>query len=149
MSGTELRQTEADALLGLAKIKVDDAQWRYPGVAGKIAVPLVSQDKRENFLLDIKRGRIKLIKGKYQVRARNVIILARLDFGGPFHRNPDGQDIPCPHLHLYREGHGLGWAIPVPLQSFPDIDDRWKTLHDFMRFCNVVDPPRIIKGLYV
>lgn len=148
MSSVSLTQAEADALLALPKVKENDREWQYDGNKVKLSIPLLSQDKRETFLLDIERRQIKL-KGKYQTRVRTTIILARLDFGGAPHRNPDGQDIPYPHLHLCREGYGAGWAMPVPAIDFPDLDDRWKLLHDFMRYCHVVDPPTIIRGLYV
>ena len=60
----------------------------------------------------------------------------RLDYGGPLHRNPDGEEIPCPHLHIYREGYGDKWAVPIPTQDSPNIHDHWQTLQDFMRYCN-------------
>ena len=41
-----------------------------------------------------------LTKGRYQNRARNVVVLLRLDFGGAPPRNPDGSELPCPHLHI-------------------------------------------------
>ena len=71
-------------------------------------------DGREEFLLDIRRARIDLAKGTYQNRGREVVILARLDFGGAPHRNPDGEEIGSPHIHLYREGFGDKWAFPIP-----------------------------------
>lgn len=111
-------------------------------------MPLTSQDKREDFLLDIYRGRIDLLKGTYQNRARQVIVLVRIDFGGAPHRNPDGNEVPCPHLHLYREGFGDKWAVPLPADKFPNIGDLWQTLEDFMLFCNVVDRPVIVRGLF-
>lgn len=148
MSAVSLTQAEADALLALPKVKVDQKEWRYDGNRTKFSIPLLSQDKRENFLLDIERRQIKL-KGKYQTRARTTIILARLDFGGAPHRNPDGQDIPCPHLHIYREGYGDGWAVSLPKIYFPDLVDRWELLQSFIKYCNIVDPPNIIRGLYI
>jgi len=148
MSDITLTQAEADALMAMPKHRQNDDWWDYPGLGGSIAIPLISPDKRENFLLDISRGRIDLSKGKYQNRARQVIILARLDFGGAPHRNPDGKEIPCPHLHIYREGFGHKWAIPLPNAHFPSTTDLWQTLQDFMQFCNVVKPPAIQKGLF-
>jgi len=149
MADIELTQIEADALIALPKVKVDNNTYDYPGTGGSLIVSLTSQDKRESFLLDISRGRIELRKGKYQMRGHQIIVLARLDFGGPPHRNPDGVDIPCPHLHLYREGFGDKWAVPVPADRFPNLGDLWQTLVDFMGYCNVVDPPDIQRGLYV
>lgn len=148
MAEINLTQSEADALIAMEKLRVDDTRWDYPGLGGSISVPLISNDKRENFLLDVSRGKIDLLKGTYQNRSRQVIILVRLDFGRKPHRNPDGEEIPSPHLHIYREGYGDKWAIPVPADRFPNISDLWWTLDDFMQFCNIVDPPLIDKGLF-
>lgn len=149
MPEIDITQTEADGLLAMPKVRFDDNQYAYPGTGGAVSIPLLSQDKRENFLLDISRGRIELLKGKYQARARQVVVLARLDFGGPPHRNPDDQEIACPHLHIYREGFGGKWAFPVPPAAFSNMDDLWQTLGDFMRYCNIVEPPLIERGLFV
>lgn len=148
MTTTDLLQSEADALIALAKVKVSDDPHDYPGTGGSLTVPLMSQDKREEFILDIYRGRIDLLKGTYQNRARQVIVLVRIDFGGAPHRNPDGAEVPCPHLHLYREGFGDKWAQPLPVDKFPNVGDLWQTLEDFMDFCNVVDRPAIVRGLF-
>ena len=148
MPDIQLTQAEADALLILEKHRADDSTYEYPGLGGSIRVPLVSSDKRESFILDVTRSQINLAKGTYQNRARSVIILARLDFGGAPHRNPDDQEIPCPHLHLYREGYGDKWAVPAPVANFPNIGDHWQTLSDFMRFINVTVAPDIQRGLF-
>ena len=143
-----ISQAEADTLIVTLKVKVNDDPYDYPAGGGSIIVPLTSQDRREQFLLDISRARIDLQKGKYQNRARQVIVLVRLDFGGAPHRNPDDHEVPCPHLHLYREGHGDKWAFPVPADNFSNLPDLWQTLQDFMGFCNVIDPPAINRGLF-
>ena len=67
-------------------------------------------------------------------------MLARLDYGGPPHRNPDGAEIGSTHLHLYREGYGDRWAYEPPQGAFIDLGDRWRTFQDFLRFCSVVGP---------
>ena len=148
MAEINLTQSEADALIAMEKIKVDDSRWDYPDLGGSLCIPLISKDKRENFMLDISRGKIDLLKGKYQNRARQIIILVRLDFGGQPHQNPDEKEIPSPHLHIYREGYGDKWAYPVSSGEFKNIDDLQETLYDFMRFCNVVDFPNIQFGLF-
>jgi hypothetical protein len=99
-------------------------------------------------LLDVTRGQIKLTKATYQNRARQAIVLMRLDLDGPPHRNPDDQEIPCPHLHVYREGYGDKWAIPAPIDRYPDVQDLFSTFAAFMRHCNITDVPRIQKGLF-
>jgi len=148
MAEIDLTQAEADALIAMEKHRVDDQRHEYPSLGGFITVPLQSADKREHFLLDISRGRIDLLKGKYQDRSRQIVVLVRLDFGGAPHRNPDGQEIPCPHLHVYREGFGDKWAGPVPTDNFPNPANPWRTLDDFMRYCNITQPPIIEKGLF-
>lgn len=136
-------QAEADRLFAMQKVRVDDSQHRYPHAGGQLNIPLKSVDKKEEFMLDITRSRIVVAKGGLQNRARQTIILARLDFGGQPHRNPDGAEIASPHLHLYREGYGDKWAFPVNVDEFPNADDMWSALQDFMRYCNIVNPPVI------
>lgn len=148
MAEINLTQDEADLLVAMKKYKVNDERWDYPGLGGSISIPLISENKRENFILDIYRGRIDLLKGTYQNRSRQVVVLVRLDFGGQPHRNPDQQEVPSPHLHLYREGFGDRWAVPVPLDKFPNMMDLWQTVNDFMVYCNVVDQPNLSKGLF-
>jgi hypothetical protein len=57
MALTDLLQAEANALIALAKVKINDEPYDYPGTGGSLVVPLTSQDKREEFLLNIYRGR--------------------------------------------------------------------------------------------
>lgn len=148
MAEINLTQAEADALIAREERRIDDARWNYPGLGGSISIPLVSSDNRENFLLDIGRGRIDLLKGTYQNRSRQVIVLVRLDFGGQPHRNPDDEEITSPHLHRYREGYGDKWAVPTPAAMFSNVSDMWQTLEDFMRLCNIIEPPLIDRGLF-
>ncbi|MDI6736267.1 MAG: hypothetical protein QME42_08790 [bacterium] len=148
MSDINLSQSEADALIAMDKVKVDSQIWDYPVFGEQISIPLVSKNKRENFILDISRGRIDLLKGTYQNRARQIIVLIRLDFGGQPHRNPDGEEISSPHLHIYREGYGDKWAMPIPANQFSNISDLWQTLQEFMGYCNITDIPNIKRGLW-
>jgi hypothetical protein len=148
MADLNLTQAEADALIAMEKHRVDEDRHPFPMAGDSLVLPLQSPDKREQFLLDISRGRIDLLKGKYQERARQVVVLVRLDFGGAPHRNPDDQEIACPHLHLYREGYGDKWAVPAPVGQFRRISNLWGTLEDFMRFCNITQPPHIDRGLF-
>lgn len=68
MADIHLTQSEAEALIAMEKHRLDDERYAYP-TSGSLVVPLQSPDKREQFLLDIRRGRIDLLKGKYQARA--------------------------------------------------------------------------------
>ena len=148
MTELDLTQGEADALIAMEKHRVDDASHTFPA-AGKLTVPLQSPDRKEQFLLDITRGRIDLSKATFQNRARQVFVLVRLDIAGPPHWNPDGVEVPCPHLHIYREGFGDKWALPVPAGLFPRVDDLMATLTDFYAYCRITRPPLIERGLFV
>lgn len=143
-----LSQAEADALFAMEKHRADEQHRRLPDAGGGLTVPLVSADGAEAFHLDISRGRINLQKGKIQNRVRSTIVLARIDFGGAPHRNPDDEEIACPHVHRYREGFGDRWAFPVLPEVFTQPADHWQTLFDFMRFCNITQPPEFDRDLF-
>ena len=142
-----LTQAEANALIAMPKYRENDEVVNFPVLDGSVSIPLVSADKRENFILDISQGQINLTKIKYQNRARQICILVRVEYGGPPHSNPDGSYIPCPHIHLYREGFGDKWALPIPQDKFPDTTDTWQILQCFIKYCNIVTPPQIQRGL--
>lgn len=84
----------------MEKRAADERDWLFPPPGERIAIPLTSLDKRECFMLDITRAQIKLTKATCQNRARTAIILLRLDLDGPPRTNPDGTEVPCPHLHI-------------------------------------------------
>ena len=146
---TDLSQQEADELIQLEKKRIDQTNWRYPQPGGKVSIPLVSLDGKEDFLLDILRGRVDIAKITHQNRCRKVVGLLRLDMGAAPHRNPDGTEIPAPHLHIYREGYGLTWAHPLPSGAFKNPSDPGQTLGDFMEYCRIVDPPTISLALMI
>jgi hypothetical protein len=149
VSVTDLLQAEADMLLAMEKRRIEQKVYRIPLAGGKLSVPLESLDGREDFTLDMWRGRANLLKGTYLHRGRVAVTLARVDFGGSPHRNPDGQEVGVPHLHLYREGYGDKWAYPLPQEHFPDLEDRWNLLMAFLRFCHIVDLPEFERDLLV
>lgn len=148
MADMNLTQAEADALIAMEKHRVNEDRSDFPMEGQSLVLPLQSVDRREQFLLDLSRGRIDLLKVKMQNRGRQVVVLVRLDLGGAPHRNPDGEEISVPHLHLYREGFGDKWAVPVPADRFTNSADAWTTLEEFLRFCNITQPPHIDRGLF-
>lgn len=149
MADINLTQAEADALIGMEKHRVNDDRNQFPMGGEALSLPLQSADRREHFLLDLSRGRIDLAKLKMQNRGRQVVVPVRLELGGAPHRNPDDEEVPAPHLHLYREGYGDKWAFPVPADRFRDTGDVWKTLEDFLSYCNVTQAPHIDRGLFI
>ncbi len=148
MAELDLTQLEADSFIAMEKIRMDDTSHDYPGPGARLTLGLTSRDKREAFILDLSRGRIDLAKGTYQNRARQVIPLVRVDFGGPPHTNPDGEVVQAPHIHVYREGYGDKWASPLPPDRFATTTDAWALLQSFYSFCSIVEPPVIQRGLF-
>jgi hypothetical protein len=148
MADIILTQAEADALIAMEKYHSDEGRHKFPMRGEALSVPLHSADRRENFWLDLSRGRIDLKKVKMQNRGRQVVVLVRLDLGGAPHRNPDDHEVQAPHLHLYREGFGDKWAIPLPADRFRNPADVWATFEDFLQFCNITRPPLIQRELF-
>lgn len=150
MAGIILTQADADDLLRMPKKCVDlNTSYNFPAPGHKLVVPLLSHDEHEHFSLDI--GRHSLVvtsKVSYQHRARHNVILARLDIDGNPHRNPDGAELPCPHLHLYRENYADKWAFPVPPDAFSNLGDLQTVLNEFMAFGTVTIPPKIHLSLW-
>jgi hypothetical protein len=106
MADINLTQAEADALIAMEKHRANEERSDFPMGGQSVVVPLQSEDRREQFLLDLSRGRIDMLKVKLQNRGRQVVVLVRLDLGGAPHRNPDDEEIAAPHLHVYRERSG-------------------------------------------
>lgn len=143
----ELTQQEADALLALEKYYFEANVLKFPDLGGTLRLVLHSLDKREEFNLDITRGKISLEKNTFQTRARKAIVLVRLDILGPPHRNPNGEEVECPHIHLYQEGFGDKWAYPLP-NEFNGIENIYELLDKFMDYCHIVGKPTIERGLF-
>jgi hypothetical protein len=145
LSNTELTQKEADRLLRVEKYRTDDTPFPFPIKGRSLRIPLRSKSGDEEFSLDLYRGTIEIGKNMFQARARKTVILARLDLGGPPHRNPDGKEILCPHIHLYQEGYDDKWAYPLP-PDFHNPKDISRTLDEFMEYCHIVEKPNILRG---
>lgn len=79
LSDILMTQKEADYLLTMEKRRVDDAVIPFPLHGKQIVLHLQSLDLRENFLLDLSRGRRRELRVKLQTRARIEIRLVRLD----------------------------------------------------------------------
>lgn len=138
-----LSQQRSEDLRQMPKIIVDKIPLIFPMADSAIAVNAMSVDGREQFLFDVNRkGKIKLSKCTYQNRHTNIEILLRLDVDGPPHTNPDGEFVPCPHLHVYREGFDDQWAIRLPAE-FTDTTDLVRTFREFLGYCNVMRIPEL------
>ena len=147
MTDTNLTQDEADCLIRMEKHRSNDKLTVFPYPGESVELPLHSLDQQEHFLIDLSRSKIDLAKVKMQNRGRLIIVLVRLDLGGAPHRNPDGEEMPTPHLHIYKEGFGDKWACSVPEEHFSDLSDISGTLDGFLLYCNVTVRPYIEMGL--
>lgn len=148
MSDIILTQQEGDALLQMDKINIGTSEIELPDLGGSIEIKLSANDGHEKFIINFTKYSINLLKRNHQLRCRKVIGLARLDLFGPPHRNPDGEEVGSEHLHLYKEGFDLKWAYEVPANDFTNLQDTHQTLEDFLRYCHVVQPPLLKKGLF-
>lgn len=142
-----LSQPDADDLLGMEKVEPVQDPIYLPDLGGMISVPLYSMDRSEEFKLDVRRNKIRLTKATYQTRSKSVLVLARLDIGGAPHRNPDGHEIACPHIHYYREGYDDKWAVDAT-QLIAACNDNLEILNWFMDRCNIVQKPNFQVGLF-
>lgn len=137
-----LTQTEADALIQMQKTFLQPTAIRLPAGADQShALVGIGSDPRENFLLDLSRGRIRLTKVKYQTRARSIVVLVRLCLDWAPHPNPDGSMVGRNHLHLYREGYAGKWAYELDPKLFPNPADMWDTFARFCHYCNIKPLP--------
>ena len=144
-----LTQQEADALLVLEKYDFSNDEYKFPYLGGTLRLSLQSMDKKETFNLDVTRCYIALEKITFQTRARKAVVLVRLDIDGPPHRNPDGEEIGCPHIHLYREGYGDKWAYPLPDELKCVLDNPYNLLDKFMNYCHIIGKPIIQRELFI
>ena len=140
-----LPQTEADVLIAMAKTFADATVISIPPGADETR-ELIGADPKEQFLLDIWRGTLRLSKFRYQTRGRQVVVLVRLCIEGAPHTNPDGTRLAGSHLHRYREGYDDRWAQQLDARLFPNTSDVWRTFEDFCAYCNVRGVPNFQAG---
>lgn len=57
MADIDITQPEADGLIAMEKKRVDNKEWLFSPPGETIAIPLVSVNKREHFMLDVSRAR--------------------------------------------------------------------------------------------
>ncbi len=67
---SELTQNEIEYLLNLEKNYVGAQKFKYPILGGRLNIQLTSADRNEEFILDITRPHISLLKNTFQNRAR-------------------------------------------------------------------------------
>ena len=143
-----LSEEEIDRLTELTKQFVDHAMINFPNFGQYLERDVISDDGHEKFKLDISRkGKLKSGKCTFQERYAVTDILFRLDIEGPPHENPNGDVVPCPHLHVYREGYADKWAFPLEPAQFSDIGNLMNSFREFLVLCNIHNLPEIQASL--
>ncbi|MCR8961619.1 hypothetical protein O0550_00145 [Brevibacillus halotolerans] len=139
-----LTQQQADNLLQAAKTLINCTHINFPKPGDSLTLEAETSTGNDSFLLDINRkGKISLSKCTLQNRHMRTIILLRVDLVGPPHTNPDLQEIPCPHIHIYREDYMDKWAYPLPEIMPTNISDLGQVLLDFLKYNNITNVPLI------
>ncbi|MGL4941667.1 MAG: DUF6978 family protein [Thermoguttaceae bacterium] len=147
MTNINLSQVDADRLLAMEKHYLEKTVFDFPDRYSRI--PLFSEDKSEEFYFDINRSGIKTTEITFNHRARQVIVLTRLDIDGAPHTNPDGEQLSGSHLHLYREDYQDRYAVELPPEFVRHSGDMLKLFGEMLMFCNVVTKPQTHLMLFV
>lgn len=139
----KLTQEEADTLIALAKDLKSRSPIAFPPMRSSHQVEAQSSTiPPVDFVFDIQRKTLNPAKCTYNTRSSNVILI-RVDIKGPPHGNPDGEEVPCPHIHIYREGYGDKWAYPLENHITTDTSDLVSVLISFLEYNNVTETPEI------
>lgn len=136
-----LSQDDIDYLLALIKVLTDSKGIKIPSPGECLELQVQGKDDKEKFIIDVNRkGTINIKKCTFQTRYHKSIVLLRLDISGSPHRNPNGDIIDCPHLHIFKEGYGTSWAYPINDKIFSDVDNLAQALKDFLLYNHVEEP---------
>jgi hypothetical protein len=85
----------------------------------------------------------------WRILQPGVINLFRIDIEGPPHTNPDSTEVPCPHIHIYKEGYDDKWAYPLASEINTNTDDLVQVLIDFLEYNNIHNPPKVVTQMEV
>jgi len=133
-----LTQEEADILIKVLKSIKDPNLFIFPKHHGQARIDVVSNKTKDQFIVTVNRKTYRISKCSYQERHATGEVLLRLDIDAGIHSNPDDTLVPSPHLHIYREGFGDRWAIPLP-EDFSVTDELDEWLIQFLGYCRIVN----------
>ena len=113
-----------------------------------IAYKLYDKTSRKEFSLDLSRGKMLLVnKKKFQTRyISDPTNLVRLEIDCPPHTNPDGSITSRNHMHIYKEGYDLAWAVDLQdLLPFSkvDLNNYTEVFYAFCKYCNIITDDNI------
>jgi len=140
-----MSDAEAKELIAMLK-EIISKEIIFPNSGDKKDVSIVSQDQKYLFIMSINRSStINEKRCSYIVRNKaNGKNLLRLDVNGPAHRNPNGERIECPHLHIYKEEFSDG-NLPFAIEFDVNDDSLIESCLRFLSEFNVINVPLIIE----
>ena len=142
-----LTQDEANQYLVMVKYFEERKPIKL-GLPTCVVHELIGEDRRSRFRLETWFHKAVTSRYVYVNSVHASIELVRLCAGDRRrHPNPDGTIIRGNHLHVYREGFGTRWAIPLSDCGFSDIVDFGTVLREFCRYCNIADVPELQLGM--
>ena len=144
-----LTDLEARRLLDALKQLVSTQPIVFPSLQSYITLEATSDRANEKFQLDVQRKTLNVKKCTYQTRYNKLTNLLRIDIEGPAHSNPDGTEIPCPHIHIYKEGYDDKWAYPLSSKMMTDPNDLIRILIDFLEYNHITNVPNVISQIEV
>ncbi len=135
-----LTQREANRLIEVLKSIKDPGLFIFPNHRAQARINVVSNSTKDRFLVTVNRKAFRATKCSYQelYSSGDNEILFRLDVDSSPHCNPDDTVVESPHLHVYREGFGDSWAIPLP-ENFPITEGLDEWLIQFLEYCRIVN----------
>jgi hypothetical protein len=121
-----LTQAKADELLAKVKEAATNEVFTWMADTLQEELFIAIADRGLQFILSLKRNPFE-IQAQLRTKDRHLP-LARID-NAIQHINPDGEVVRGPHLHWYREGHGVAWA---ELVDWYRLDRPTETLSRFL-----------------
>ena len=144
-----LTNLEARRLLDAVKALVSNKPIVFPSLQSYVTLEAASSQTNDKFQIDILRKTLNVKKCTYQTRYKKFINLLRIDIEGPPHTNPDGTEIPCPHIHIYKEGYDDKWAYSLKSEMNTNSNDLVQVLIDFLEYNNIHNPPKVVSQMEV
>lgn len=135
----KLTQQEADRLIDTLKQVINLDEIFVPSIGGQLNF-LVNDEKSKKYKVNISRGKIEVNKCTYQGRTDVDIPLIRIDVGeNCFHKNPNGEKIQGPHIHIYNEEYGMAYA-----EKLEEYEDLGHACEIFFEKFSIKDKEKII-----
>jgi hypothetical protein len=114
-----MTDSEAESLIAdLKRLVSMDKNLQLPKQGEKGNYPTESSYKSDKFTVFIYRGSKEMGKITYHAmdNATNTPLL-RLDVNAQEHTNPDGEKISGSHLHIFKEGYEIKYAIEFDIEN--------------------------------